>query len=192
MCYWLGHKYHSSLFKNKDNPVDCSNYWPIAAHHTQCKSSTRELHDVPKSLSTREVLSKVWALVSRMTILANSVCASISRKLSTFTIQVSGEGIVKKNSLCYLGSHMQSVRGINEIVYARINATWLQRKGITGVLCDTCMLIHRKSKVYKMVVHSPTRYGTKGWPATKVQSAFYMPQRCTCSVGHWAFPTWLA
>lgn len=57
---------------------------------------------------------------------------------------------------------MQSDRGINEIVYARINATWLQWKGITGVLCDTCMLIHRKSKVYKMVIHPATQYGTNG------------------------------
>lgn len=90
-------------------------------------------------------------------ILANLVCALLSRKLRIWklnTFSISSEDLEKTKFFHYLGSHLQSDDSSNECT--RMDATWLRSKEIFGMLWDRHIPIHLRSKVcnlHKIMYH---------------------------------------
>ena len=87
--------------------------------------------------------------------------------LSNSTIHVNDQELTKVNCFRYLGSRLQNTGGIDLEVHARISATWMRWKEVTGVLCDRKMPTRLKSKIYRTVVRPVALYGTECWPMTK-------------------------
>ncbi|EYC40244.1 hypothetical protein Y032_0623g775 [Ancylostoma ceylanicum] len=86
-------------------------------------------------------------------------------KLST--IQVDGNDLRRTDYFKYPGSTLSADGNLAHEVVARVNATWLKWRSMTGVLCDKNIPDRFKSKVYRAVVRSVALYGAECWPATK-------------------------
>ncbi|EYB85538.1 hypothetical protein Y032_0296g1688 [Ancylostoma ceylanicum] len=83
------------------------------------------------------------------------------------TIQVDGNDLRRTDYFKYLGSTLSADSNLAHEVVARVNATWLKWRSMTGVLCDKNIPDRFKSKVYRAVVRSVAVYGEECWPATK-------------------------
>ncbi|EYB87852.1 hypothetical protein Y032_0256g368 [Ancylostoma ceylanicum] len=83
------------------------------------------------------------------------------------TIQVDGNDLRRTDYFKYLGSTLSADGNLAHEVVARVNATWLKWRSMTGVLCDKNIPDRFKSKVYRAVVRSVALYGAECWPATK-------------------------
>ncbi|EYC46253.1 hypothetical protein Y032_0403g824 [Ancylostoma ceylanicum] len=83
------------------------------------------------------------------------------------TIQVDGNDLRRTDYFKYLGSTLSADGNLAHEVVARVNATWLKWRSMTGVLCDKNIPERFKSKVYRAVVRSVALYGAECWPATK-------------------------
>ncbi|EYB96023.1 hypothetical protein Y032_0154g2995 [Ancylostoma ceylanicum] len=83
------------------------------------------------------------------------------------TIQVDGNDLRRTDYFKYLGSTLSADGNPVHEVVARVNATWLKWRSMTGVLCDKNIPDRFKSKVYRAVVRSVALYGAECWPATK-------------------------
>ncbi|EYC13658.1 hypothetical protein Y032_0043g846 [Ancylostoma ceylanicum] len=83
------------------------------------------------------------------------------------TIQVDGNDLRRTDYFKYLGSTLSDDGNLAHEVVARVNATWLKWRPMTGVLSDKNILDRFKSKVYRAVVRSVALYGADCWPATK-------------------------
>ncbi|EYB98254.1 hypothetical protein Y032_0133g1802 [Ancylostoma ceylanicum] len=83
------------------------------------------------------------------------------------TIQVDGNDLRRTDYFKYLGSTLSADGNLAHEVVARVNATWLKWRSMTGVLCDKNIADRFKSKVYRAVVRSVALYGVECWPATK-------------------------
>jgi hypothetical protein len=82
------------------------------------------------------------------------------------TIQINGEDLTKTDLFRYLGSHLQSDSKLEGDVRARVNATWMRWREVTGVLCDRKMPTRLKSRIYRTVVRPVALYATECWPTT--------------------------
>ena len=74
------------------------------------------------------------------------------------TIGINGAPLTKVNTFRYLGSRLNGDSSVNEDVRARINATWMRFRDVTGVLCDKKMPIRLKSKIYRTMVKPVALY----------------------------------
>lgn len=83
------------------------------------------------------------------------------------TITVNGENLKKTTHFRYLGSVLQCDGGIERVVRARVNASWLRWREISGVLCDKKMPLRLKSKIYQTMIRPITLYGVECLPVTK-------------------------
>lgn len=83
------------------------------------------------------------------------------------SIEINGAPLPKVDTFRYLGSRLQSNGYVNEDVQARIRATWMRFRDVTGVLCDKKMPIRLKSKIYRTMVRPVALYGTECWPAPR-------------------------
>ncbi|EYC44290.1 hypothetical protein Y032_0466g1977 [Ancylostoma ceylanicum] len=83
------------------------------------------------------------------------------------TIQVDGNDLRRTNYFKYIGSILSADGNLAHEVVARVNATWLKWRSMTGVLCDKNIPDRFKSKVYRAVVRSVALYGAECWPAIK-------------------------
>ncbi|KAL6724016.1 hypothetical protein Aduo_018954 [Ancylostoma duodenale] len=83
------------------------------------------------------------------------------------TIQVECSDLSRTDYFKYLGSTLSADGNLAHEVVSRINAAWLKRRSLTGVLCDKKIPDRLKSKVYRAVVRPVAVYGAECWPATK-------------------------
>jgi len=86
---------------------------------------------------------------------------------TTYTIEVDGSKLNKTNCFRYLGSRLSSDGGMENEIRARIKATWMRWRGVTGVLCDKRMPICLKSLICMTIVPPVALYGAECWPTTK-------------------------
>ncbi|EYC17012.1 hypothetical protein Y032_0032g2617 [Ancylostoma ceylanicum] len=73
-------------------------------------------------------------------------------------ICVDGNDLKKVDCFKYLGSRIASTGDILPDALGRANATWMNWRTTTGILCDKKMPIRLKSKVYRTVVRPKTRW----------------------------------
>ena len=83
------------------------------------------------------------------------------------TIKVNGVQLGKTTEFRYLGSRLVSDGDSIPDARARVNATWMKWRQVTGILCDRKMPLHLKSKIYRTVVRPVALYGSECWPTTR-------------------------
>ncbi|EYC05843.1 hypothetical protein Y032_0080g1396 [Ancylostoma ceylanicum] len=83
------------------------------------------------------------------------------------TIHVDSNDLRRTDYFKYLGSTLSADGNLAHKVAARVNATYLKWRPMTGVLCDKNIPDRFKSKVCRAVVRSVALYGAECWPATK-------------------------
>ncbi|EYB96247.1 hypothetical protein Y032_0152g2883 [Ancylostoma ceylanicum] len=83
------------------------------------------------------------------------------------TISVGGTNLLRTEAFKYLESTVSSDGCLSHEVTARINATWLKWRSLTGVLCDKNIPDRLKSKIHRTVIQLVALYATECWPATK-------------------------
>ncbi|EYC44370.1 hypothetical protein Y032_0463g1909 [Ancylostoma ceylanicum] len=83
------------------------------------------------------------------------------------TIKINGTDLPRAATFKYLGSMVSSDGSLAHEISARVNATWLKWRSLTGVLCDKNIPDRLKSKIYRTVVRPVAIYGAECWPATK-------------------------
>uniref|UniRef100_W5NK01 ribonuclease H n=1 Tax=Lepisosteus oculatus TaxID=7918 RepID=W5NK01_LEPOC len=82
------------------------------------------------------------------------------------TTNISGEDLKKVTQFKYFGSIISSDGDTLPDARALVNAAWMKRRQVTGVLCDRQMPIRLQAKVYKTVIRPVALYGSECWPAT--------------------------
>ncbi|EYC26828.1 hypothetical protein Y032_0010g985 [Ancylostoma ceylanicum] len=78
-----------------------------------------------------------------------------------------GTDLPRTEAFKYLISTVSFDGCLSHEVSARINATWLKWRSLTGVLCDKNIPDRLKSRIYRTVIRPVALYATGCWPATK-------------------------
>ncbi|VDO84911.1 unnamed protein product [Heligmosomoides polygyrus] len=80
---------------------------------------------------------------------------------------ISGTELARTSVFKYLGSAIASDGGLMTEVNSRVSATWSKWRSLTGMLCNTKIPVHMKSRIYRAVVRLVAMYNAECWPATK-------------------------
>ncbi|KAE9547530.1 hypothetical protein FO519_009257, partial [Halicephalobus sp. NKZ332] len=83
------------------------------------------------------------------------------------TIYVNGNDLPRTTKFKYLGTVISNDGSLQLETTARIRAAWTKWRGVTGVLCDSRVKDHLKSKIYRAVIRPVAIYGSECWPVTK-------------------------
>ncbi|VDO95061.1 unnamed protein product [Heligmosomoides polygyrus] len=68
------------------------------------------------------------------------------------SIEIDGTELARTSVFNYLGSAIASNGGLMVEVNSRVSAAWSKWRSLTGVLCDSKIPEHLKSKIYRTVV----------------------------------------
>ncbi|EYC26161.1 hypothetical protein Y032_0011g1592 [Ancylostoma ceylanicum] len=77
------------------------------------------------------------------------------------TVQMDGNDFHRTDYLKYPGSTLSPDGNLAHEVVARVKASWLKWRSMTGVMCDKNIPDRFKSKVYRAVVRSVALYGAE-------------------------------
>ena len=87
--------------------------------------------------------------------------------LSLGTVQDRIKQLVKSQSFCYLGLHLQCDSSLDYEVRAHINAAWIRWQDVMVTLCDKQMSTYLKSKIYMIMVCPAALYSAECWALNK-------------------------
>ena len=86
-----------------------------------------------------------------------------NQSMNEGVVSIEGQEIPKSEQFRYLGSILHAEGDFGTDVTHRIKAGWIKWRNASGVLCDRCIPLRLKKKIYKTAIRPAMFYRTECW-----------------------------